>query len=107
MKNLPTKVNNTQYLYNQNGYDHNSFEGRDNHTEASGRWGGMVIAPTVLKTCYILLFFHLYFKLLWFFEIMKVQVILYLLLLFPGRDETWFHCYSLLNRGYLSKSYSC
>ena len=62
MKNLTTKVNNTQYLYDHYGYDHNSFEGRDSHTEASGWWGGMVIAPTVLKTCNILLFFHLYFK---------------------------------------------
>ena len=33
---------------------------------------------------------------------MKVQVILYLLLLFPGRDEALFHCYSLLNRDCLS-----
>ena len=44
---------------------------------------------------------------LYFIEIMKVQVVLYLFLLFPGRNETWFHCYSLLNRDCLSISYSC
>ena len=61
-KNLTTKVNNTQYLYNHFGYGHNSFEGCDSHTEASGWCSGMVIAPTGLKTCNILFLFHLYLK---------------------------------------------
>ena len=37
-----------------------------------------------------------------FIEIMKVQVVLYSFLLFPGQDETWFYCYTLLNRDCLS-----
>ena len=42
---------NTQYLYNHHGYGHNGFEGWDSHTKASDWCSGMVIAPTVLKTC--------------------------------------------------------
>ena len=40
-------------------------------------------------------------------EIIKVQVVLFLFLLFPGWDETWFHCDPLLNRDCLSKSDCC